>query len=426
MKIYLEQNVSSILRSSGGRSAADFATVFLIASSFAYTYILIWDSSISGVSFLNVDTDVKVIAIVLFCCSFIIKLLVDHTELFQLNLIKLSVFVVLLLFAIFYYKTTRISTLIFAALLGFALHKDSTYKIIKISGIIAFVFFFADILLFTLGILKDTNGYQWIREYSNGDTFQRLAFGFGHPNRVFAFFLPSCLSVYYMRKSICRSLCIFLCIITLLFILFATDTKTLIIVGILLLLSPALEYLLTHSSIVRVGSIFLFPILTFVSIALALIGGENWNSKINQMFSYRPAFWLRYIQNGFHLLSATDANSALINASGDQEVPLDNYFLAPLYVGGFLAFLGLCVLHMILTYKVIRVKNFKLLVIIIQTMLYGLSESQLQLGTSLLLPLFFSCILDITSISGSLEYLKVGFRDSTSDVGLVPSIRQIQ
>lgn len=396
-KIFLSSSISK------RETVGQFCSTLLIISAFMYPYLQIWGMTKTNNTIFSAPIDYKVIGILFFLVCFSFKVISSSSKIFGVSIKRFLLFSFLILFSIFYYFATGINTLFFAALLGFALHKDSSEEIIQKTGIIAFVFFLIQIILFSFGFVKDIESYLWVRQLENGEKFQRLAFGYGHPNRVFAFFLPVCLSIYYMKPGPWKKIAVFVGGVSSFAIYLTTDTKTLIITGFFLVLSPVIENLLKKHVIFRRLAIIAFPILTACSIAIALLWGGQWDSSVNQSLSYRPAFWQRYIVGGIALIGRTPANSTLFGDGSGDYTPIDNYFLAPLYVGGIVAYFGLCLLHVLLTSSVIKEKNYKLAVVIIQSMIYGISESQLQLGTSLILPFLFAFVLSSRSIEPNID-----------------------
>ncbi|MFT8638485.1 hypothetical protein [Bifidobacterium sp.] len=300
---------------------------------------------------------------------------------------RLMIYCLLLVFSLFYYHTTSVSALFIAAIIGLALQNEKAHNYLVIFGVLALIFFSIQIIGISTGIISDSV----ILRTTADNAIPRHTLGFGYPNRAFAFLLPAWLGIYCIRKTLPKAILLSACGLFFAYTYLITDTKTVLILAIALAISPITKMLLEKNKTLSKASTVLFPLLTFFSIGLALFAGKNWNSKLNQILSFRPGFWYKYVSGGFSLIGPSSSNKILF-ATGQN--PLDNLYLSQLYRGGIVFYILICALFLFFSTQLVQSKNYTVMVIVINYLVYSLSESQFSLITVLFLPLMFATILN--------------------------------
>jgi hypothetical protein len=372
-------------------SADKFASIAVIFAMYLYVYIRVWFSKNIN---LYVDADTSLIKFlpqfaltVLFLVA-LLKIVVSYQQLMFMTPSRIIVFVFLCIFAIFFYKVTGSNDFAVASVVGFALHKDKPDLFIVSSGVIGLVFFLIHLSGFYLGLITDPYGYVWIRDSSTGAAQARIALGFGQPNVAFAYLLPSCVASYYMKRSDLRYLMIVVCGVLTAFLYLVTGTRTILLISAFLLLNPFIERIL-YRRWGQVLSTWAFPILFVISIVGAFILQTRIGKFINSLLSGRPWLWKQYIFGGIKLIGPSATNQSLL----DQKYPLDNLYLWILVAGGVGAFIVISILHVLMSRIIIKNQSYKLMVTILDMLVYGLVESKFQLGTTIYIPMLFMFIL---------------------------------
>ena len=253
------------------RSVASFVVLLTLI---LYVYMKIWTNTDQlGVS-TGVDPIAVDVALGVYILAVVVKNIIEWEPVASLLLKKETyIFATLFAFSFIFYYYTKNSVLIWGALAGYSLRKEKASFVITRTGMLALGFFILHLCFFAFGIVKDDPTNEWGRQLSDGTVHERMALGFSYPTRVFAFLLPACLGVYYLSRSWLKRIVLIICAILAVGVYCLTDTKTTLIIIAVLALSPITEFLLRKSKTVRSLAVFSYPILTFVSLALALFAG---------------------------------------------------------------------------------------------------------------------------------------------------------
>lgn len=363
-----------------------------------YIYVKIWTGTDQLGQASPTDPPIVTLALVLFFCAAICRSLL-HLQIIRtlIRTYNFYLYLLLALFAIFFYFITGNSALILGAIAGFALQDEKPHTAIIGGGSLALFFFTLQLIAYSSGLIKEQIGDGWLRQSSTGETILRYALGFWYPTRAFAFLLPACFAVYYLNRSVTKMLLATLCLGYAITVFIATDTKSSIVILVVLCLSPLVETLVRKQKALAYLAILSYPGFYLISVISALTAGSNWNSTINRALSHRPGFWLRYINGGANLIGISNTNLQLQETSN----PLDNYFLSPLIAGGILISAFLVIWNVAFMYVAYKNQNYKLIVIVLIFQLYGLSESQIQPVIMVFLPLMFSFVFSNVSLDDS-------------------------
>lgn len=370
-------------------------SMFVLFSLTLYVYAKIWTNTDQLGQASPQDPPIVTLTLILFFIASACRALLSWRTLKPLvQTYNFYLFLLLALFAVLFYRVTGISTFILGAIAGFALQNEKPHTVILGGGLIALFFYTIHIIGYSCGLINDQLNVNWTRQSSNGETISRLALGFCYPTRAFAFLLPACFAVYYLNKSLLKKALMTLCACYALVVFIFTNTKTSLIILIALLFGPLIEKALQKKRFLSYLAIASYPILYLISLILTLTAGSNWNGIINRLLSWRPGFWLKYINGGINFIGMSDSNRQLQKLSN----PLDNYFLSPLISGGVAISIFLIIWNVIFMYLAYKNRNFKLIVIVLIFELYGMSESQIQPIIMVFLPLLFSFVLSKTAL----------------------------
>lgn len=272
-----------------------------------------------------------------------------------------KIFILLLLSAFIFLLNNEDSLFIYltASLAFLDKDKDKTIKYFLSFALLAFV---TTIISGKLGIIDTVTAGRFI----DNETVYRNSLGFGNVNTPFIYFMGIVFGFYYFLRK--KSLILFYILATLFaFYLFKeTDCRTgmyiyLIFVFVSLFynekINKKLKPLVPH----------LFLIFTIFSFLIAILFGGEVHNKINELLSNRPYFSNYYLEN--HLF---------INIFGYEitgSYILDNYYLSLLVKSGLISYF---------TYFYIFKKggkiisgDFKLVLILIFTFIYGILECNL-------------------------------------------------
>lgn len=370
-------------------------SMFVLFSLTLYVYAKIWTNTDQLGQASPQDPPIVTLTLILFFIASACRALLSWRTLKPLvQTYNFYLFLLLALFAVLFYRVTGISTFILGAIAGFALQNEKPHTVILGGGLIALFFYTIHIIGYSCGLINDQLNVNWTRQSSNEETISRLALGFCYPTRAFAFLLPACFAVYYLNKSLLKKALMTLCACYALVVFIFTNTKTSLIILIALLFGPLIEKALQKKRFLSYLAIASYPILYLISLILTLTAGSNWNGIINRLLSWRPGFWLKYINGGINFIGMSDSNRQLQKLSN----PLDNYFLSPLISGGVAISIFLIIWNVIFMYLAYKNRNFKLIVIVLIFELYGMSESQIQPIIMVFLPLLFSFVLSKTAL----------------------------
>lgn len=356
-----------------------------------YVYLKIWTATDQlGISS-GEDPIFVQVSLIFFFITIIIKILKDF-DLFKEDLKKRKnyLFLFFIILSIVYYILTKNSTLILCCALGFALRHEKSKIIIIGTGVIALLFFLMQLSGYAAHIISDNNVMDWNRTLENGEEIRRYALGYSYPTRAFAYLLPACLAAIYIKKKEIKYIFLSVCIIFSLIVFYYTDTKTIVIITLLLIISPFLERVILDNRFFQKIFILSYPLFFVFSICMAYIGGHDWNNIINYALSYRPGFWFKYLSGDICLWGESQTSLILYQ----QNNPLDNMFLAPLISAGMIVSFLFVVWYVIFSFYIVKKKNVKLMIILIIFFVYGLSEAQIQPIIMIYLPLMYAFIFD--------------------------------
>lgn len=358
-------------------------SVIVTMTLFVYSKVATHRSGYSARYISNADIINKLFLVCLFI-AIAIKFIVSFAEMKTINIKRLPIFLFLLVIASLYFSTRSIGIDFFlAGCIGFALWKEKPSFIIKSSFYSFFVFFILYLVGYSLGFLKESG--TWARD---GNATQRLDFGFGYPTYVFTYFLPVLLGLYYINRHCRKKIAMAACAVFLLIIYFETDTRAVVLMTVLVLANPLGEWFLKRSKICRWITVMFYPILSLVSFAGIYLLLPS--MKISGLTSGRLWFWYQYVKGGVKFFGSTDAN---YDNYFVKKLPLDNQMLLHLFVGGIIVFIVIGLMYMRLTHYALATRDYRLALIIVNTLEFGLLEANFQLGVIIVMPLMFSVFL---------------------------------
>ena len=295
-----------------------------------------------------------------------------------------------LLISLLYYKYIGDYGLLYACIIGFALQDRDSYYIVRGMGLVALFFFIIQLIGYVAGVFFDmpseAEGSAWLGEsllYKN----KRIAFGFGHPNRAFAFILPVLISTFFFQgKS--RIVLAAIDVVLTVIIFAGTGSRTMLLVTAIL---PIIYYITVRflsSNRVRIVPMFVFPLCLVISLAISYLFSGTGN-PVNELLSGRPQWWGYYVENGVTAFGMTDGVGAVFSSG----LPLDNYTLDILYRGGIFLATSVAIWYSIVMYLSFRENKTLIVFAILALFFYGFSEAGIRFVTAPYLPVMMSVVL---------------------------------
>lgn len=282
----------------------------------------------------------------------------------------------LLLFVSIPFLINRDHSILVIVILSIAFTEVASKKTIKkifILSIIAVVFVLCS---FRLGIIS-----QYIM-YREG--VPRYSLGFYHPNTVGIIFFILLAEYFYLKNEKLRLRHFVVSISMSFFIFYLTNSRTTLIINIILILGILLVKYLNFDKIHRFLYIFIFlPSLCFVIsiISTKIFLGSNLVYRINELLSGRIFYGRLFIDlYGIHLFG--NPNVKIIGTKQVSEsygaskaMILDNSYLLTLVENGVIPLFFLLLLYTFLIFSVIRNERYYLLIILVSFLCLGLTES---------------------------------------------------
>lgn len=274
-----------------------------------------------------------------------------------------KIFILLILSAFIFLLNNEDSLFIYMfAALAF-LDKDKDVIIKYFLGIVT-VAFIITILSGQLGIIDTVTAGRFI----NNETVYRNSLGFGNVNTPFIYFMGIIFGLYYFFRKQTKKL-IFIYILTTIIALWIfkeTDCRTGMYIYVLFIIFSLIYNEKINNKLKPIIPYF-FIIFTILSIMLTLFFGGTIHNPVNELLSNRPYFSHYYLENFL-----------FINLFGHDVVGiyvLDNFYLSLLVKTGIISYL----VYLYIFYKgsIEASKDYRLVLIIIFTLIYGILECNL-------------------------------------------------
>lgn len=293
-----------------------------------------------------------------------------------------------ILAGLLYYRLIGDYSFLLAASVGAALYnKDSSY-ICRVTAAISALFFVMQVIGFYAGVFFDIHGSPstWLRGEGE-DAIQRIAFGFGHPNKPFAMLLPVWIGVLYLtgKKQLMGILG---CALASAFVYLATNSRTMLCV--LAIIPVGMLYVRAKREWrwEKAALCGIFPVFALFSYLLVILCSSPSN-PVNQLLSGRPQWWSYYVSNGAALLGSSSGAREVFNTG----LPLDNYMLDIIYRGGILLAGVISVWFAIYIERLYTAKDRIGILAVILLFVYGLTESGMRFVTAPFLPALTSVLI---------------------------------
>ena len=386
-------------------SAGTLASVLVIVSAMIFAYTKIWAHRIGFQSShdpsLNMLVEISLGIVAL--CS-LLKFAISFHDIMDIGVVNIAIYVMLLCVAFLFYKTKSIGTdFILAGLIGFVLHKEKPRLIIESTFYSCLVLFSFQLLGYALGLFHDNGVWTSAAQPSA----PRLAFGFGYPTYVFAYFLPILMGIYYLDKIKFRKITAAYCLALLVIVFLKTASKALLILTALMLFNPIVKVGLKKSRLVRQLMVLAYPLFALLSICSAIFMSRI-PPPIRDLFSGRFWYWNQYWKGGVRIWGPTPSNNDLFFV---QRYPLDNAILHALFIGGIIVIITIGVMYTKLIYSAIKASDYKLAVLVLNTLEFGFTEALFSLGITVIMPLLYSVFLQRTPAS---------HQNGSTDIALTP------
>lgn len=362
------------------------ASLAVVFSSVLFSYGKVWTQRIAHKPpYPELSNFINAVLIGLVLVCVVLKIIISFKTYTRLKWQSILVFCALLLTAFLYYKTHSIGIdFLLAGFIGLALYREKPSFLIKTTFFLYLCFFIFQLCGYELGIFHDSA--IWLRPEQAAKI--RLDLGFGYPTYVFTYFLPVILGLYYLHHVKYKKILTVLCISLLSFIYVTTNTRAVIFMSVLMLFNPIIEKGLKRWKCVRIATISAYPIFTLLSF-IAILGAEHFQT-IGRLLSGRLWFWGLYLNGGVSLWGPTTSNKILYH---DSQFPLDNQLLLHLFIGGIITYLIIGIMYMKLTKTALECGDYRLAIIVVNTLEFGLSEANFSLGVIIFMPLLFSVFL---------------------------------
>lgn len=357
---------------------------------FFFIYAKIWTHCAElGTHPLIVD-----IATAFFLCSLMLKFVVSFNQIVKTNFKYMQLWVVLFLISVLYYLYSGSADMIYGALIGFVLQKDTPCELVRSTGYVALVFFIVQLVGFKMGYFYDLN--VWTR---TDDAFLvrkvREAIGYSHPNHATAYFSPVLIAAAYESPGFRKVFFTVVAFVGYIEIYFVTGNRALFILLVAFLCEPLLRKLF-RSKVSLFLSYAAYPFFCLLSVCIAYIAPSPIGHILNALLSSRPEIWNSYICSGsVSMFGSSSLSHYLMN---DLNQPLDNSYIYMLVSAGWIFTLMLCVWFGAFLRQICIQKNESLWIIVIITLVYWLSESRFSIGVTVFYPLLFSFVLSKSSL----------------------------
>lgn len=369
----------------------DALDLLVLSSGFLYAYSRIWVHQDDYSTSLKPLSNLPYALFAVFCLCVLIKiayLVKSKTGASRSVVARTAICGIT---AFMYYKFVGDFSLLISTVIGAVLIDRDTNYYIKYTSILALLFMILQIigyyggLFFDIPLFSSKSG--WLRDTPGGPVL-RLAFGYGHPNRPFAYLIPVWVATLCFEGR-SKIILLFTCVLLSAFLYVTTWSRTIVLMVIVILL---VNFIRRKSSVVFVARRYMwliYPICLLISITLSLSFGGNKNI-INNALSLRPTWWKEYVLAGFSLFGAS-AQSARLFGSG---VPLDNYTLDVLYRGGLIVTILVACWYAVFLRRIANSgRNDSALFVVLILFIYGFSESNLRFIMAPYLPAMATTII---------------------------------
>lgn len=324
--------------------------------------------------------------IIIFLCI-LLKYLITYGISKTILYLYLSVLIFLVVIDIYNKKipkTQYIKIIIFFCISAYfvVLHQDVNFLISCIMVVICLkkdnnsyvkTFLYSSILLYLITIFLNIMG---VRESNNliritdGEIKTRYTLGFKHPNEVFLFFIPIALTGYYLYSDK-KKFYIIISIVS--YILYKLSYSRTGFITIILMI--VLHILIKKDNIREIFKKclpYMFVCMTVLSMIIAKLYGYSTDNFVSEALSSRPYFWNLYLSN-MNIFS-------LIGNNVVENWHIDNFYL---YLFIELGVIGYIIYYAIYRKSIKILKNFneKLILIIFVFMIYGLTETNVIIGS---------------------------------------------
>lgn len=352
-----------------------FIIIFLLL---LYKYLCMW--------FKNLNNYFSLIVIFVMILSIFFLLKEDYSK----GVIK-KIIIIIIFYLITAYVVGTIDiivSLLFALL--FYKEKDGEKNFLKMFITISAVLFCSTIFLYCIGILNNVSS----RRLVNGEMMGRYSLGFSHVNAVFMYFLPIILGYLYLNNEHIN-IKLFLAIVDIIslilykYSLCRTGIILVILINIfiifrkILFTSKVFKFIIKHSY-------FIFGIL---SIVIAYQVGNDFNSSINKLLSYRPYYVLLNLERfGIHFLGYGVNNVLAFN------IMMDNGYMTILLAYGLISYIFYYYFHL----KAFNdfSKNYFYLIVLSIFSFYMIFENDVLYSTNFILTIEFIMFLRDSSKKG--------------------------
>lgn len=278
--------------------------------------------------------------------------------------------------------------------------------------------------IFVVGLILSAIITYFILEFSTDSSFIfrdgdiRNTFGFIHPNGLGGITCFLVLSIWAISNSFklkCLSFLI-LCL-TLCFLCYVVDCRTAQFILFITIISFLFYELLVkygyvdiffNCKIVKLLFINFFTILTIATFIIAICYDKN--NSVHLFFDRLFSGRLELSNNGLSEFRLTPFGYpiqfmdldpfGLASVSAVSYQYLDSLYLNVTYNFGVVSVMLLCILHSILVYKCIKIKNYQLVLVLTLFSVYGLMENfYIRICFNVFLYLCFSKMLSLKQIS---------------------------
>ncbi len=372
-------------------SVKDVLDLLVLSSGFLYAYSRIWVHQDDYSTGLNPLSNLPYGLFAVFCLCVLIKvayLIKSKTKVSWNNVARMAI---CCLVAFLYYKFVGDFSLLISTAIGAVLIDRDTNYYIRYTGLLALLFMLLQIIGYYAGLFFDIPLFSsksgWLRDTPSGSVL-RIAFGYGHPNRPFAYLIPVWVATLCFEGRI-RKLLLLACVLLSGFLYVTTWSRTIVLMVAVILLVYFFR---------RVGNVRLvagrymwhiFPVCLMISIIISLLFGGN-DNFINNILSLRPTWWKEYVISGFSLFGPSAQSAQLF----DYGVPLDNYTLDVLYRGGLLVTIMDPCWYALYHRRIANSgQNDSALFAVLILFIYGFSESNLRFIMAPYLPAMATTII---------------------------------
>ena len=356
---------------------------------FYFSYVLILFSNyFQNIVFLqNILEPIKIIAIIilLFICF-------TQSNIYYKSTI-LAIFLLVIINLYVYVKTDN-SLMLLLFLLIFASKNIDSEELIKKDIKIKIIIVIFVFLMFIMGF---TTNQEFFRE-----GVRRYAFGFVHPNTFAAIISSILIEIIYINRNKKNILLLFISIIVAFISNYYADSRTSIIVILLVCMAYLFQNSILEKFLNRKGTKFIiinsWLIFTIISFIIAFLYKEQTGIGIflDKMLSTRPRWMVRFLNTyninlfGNKMIFVNETQAVLLNVS---KAILDNAYVKYLLQYGIVLYTVMYYLFRKLFKYAYKNKNIMLIIIEFILLFRGVSESGCYFIYSNIFLIFFSDVI---------------------------------